>query len=451
MSNSDFHSDPNDKKQQPASSLSWLSKGTPSESNIHESTDRGMLSSAGESSVGFQPLDSDVGMAPAAPPQPLSPKIPPSPPQNRPAKPASRPAPAGTPEIQPSPPQIQPSPPQVRPAPPQRQAPAPVAKPAPPKKPSGSGFFGGLSGIFGKGGASQPDSVDDGMTFGAPELASPQETGASSEPAAAPMAATSTAAPPAAAASAPAATAAPAEGGGQAMLVVLFATWASIATILAAWLWFTRPDPQGGLENLPDDGSLTNSGKIISPFESLSPDRQVFHLGETKRIGDLAITPLRIENRRVELTPDRLRTEPCLVLTLRVQNLSKSKTFYPTDPVFLYPDHKQQLGGNGFKAFKRRGYTYTFIQPNGNKDKLIFSYDLAYDFDQRFESNNIPRLGPDQTAELLVVSEEDAYQQIGNGESLWRIKIRKGKNASDRGVAAVIGIVFDKAQIKNDA
>ena len=117
-------------------------------------------------------------------------------------------------------------------------------------------------------------------------------------------------------------------------LTTLLFTWASVATILAIWLWWTRPENPSGLENLPDDGKL-NSG-LVSPTLPLS-NRLTIELGETKRVGDLEVTPLGIDFRAIKIVgPDgkQLYEPKTLVLRLRLKNVSAASTFHPTDPLF---------------------------------------------------------------------------------------------------------------------
>lgn len=229
------------------------------------------------------------------------------------------------------------------------------------------------------------------------------------------------------------------------LIMVLF-TWASIATILAIWMWKNWPEAPSPLDTLPDDGIKT-SKNIISPLEKLS-HRELFTLGETKRIGDLNVTPVAVEYRPVDLIDaetGRQKTDPVLVLTLRLQNVSQTHAFHPTDPVYFYPDRRDQL--QGYKQFRRRGYTYTFLHPQSKLDDLIFCFNLGFDIGMKFEGQSFPRLEPGESAEVVVVSEEVDLSKLADA-MVWRVKLRKGKTRTGKGVATVIGVQFNKNEIQ---
>lgn len=235
---------------------------------------------------------------------------------------------------------------------------------------------------------------------------------------------------------------APAKGSAaRGLLTVLLFTWASIATVLAAWLWLKWPETPGALETLPDDGAL--QGQITSPVEELS-SRQLVRFGESKTVGWLRVTPLWIESRPVTVLPERIVTEPVLVLYLRLTNVSESESFIPADPAFLYPLNGKKLAG--LPMFNSTGYTYSFLHPPEQPHKLILPFDLPYTLGQTIEGQEFPELKPGESADLVVISSEDAYQQLSD-RMVWRVKLRKGKTADGRGLATVIGVPFRKVDI----
>lgn len=236
----------------------------------------------------------------------------------------------------------------------------------------------------------------------------------------------------------------PANGGKSALrglLLVLLFTWASVATFVAVWLWLKWPPSPGALENLPDDGQL--QGQITSPIEALSA-RQMVPMGKSLATGWLEVTPLWIECRPVTILPERFITEPVLILHLRLKNLSKDQAFTPADPAFLYPMNGKKLAG--LPMFNSTGYSYTFLHKPERPESLILPYDLPYTLPQTIEGQEFTQLGPGESTDIIVVSAEDAYQQIGE-RMIWRVKLRKGRAPDGRGVATVIGIPFRKMDI----
>lgn len=229
-------------------------------------------------------------------------------------------------------------------------------------------------------------------------------------------------------------------------LITILFTWASLATIVAVLLYFMVPEKPGPLENLPDDGALQEKpGEIVSPLEALS-SRALLRVGETKQVGLLEVTPLRVENGAVLVLPDKLATADVLILRLRIRNASTQHAFAPLDPTFLYPDPTKKL--DGVPAFDRSGYTYTFIHPAGSMQKLILPFDLPHSQGFQIDGQEFPRLKPGESADVFVISEENAYSAVPNGELVWRVKLRKGLTAAGKGVASVVGVVFNKHEVK---
>ncbi|MFO0946515.1 MAG: hypothetical protein U1D30_11285 [Planctomycetota bacterium] len=226
---------------------------------------------------------------------------------------------------------------------------------------------------------------------------------------------------------------------GRTMLIVLLFTWASVATILAVWFWMNQ---RSLLENLPDDGTL--QGSIVSPLEWLSK-REMVPLGATLCVGSLEVTPLRIENRPVAVLPDGFQSAPVLVMYLKVKNISKDQTFYPSDPAYLYPRPDKKLAG--LPAFDRSGYTYTFLHPAGATDRLLPPFDLPFELGHGIAGQEFPSLKPGESAELIVISGEDAYQEL-KPNMVWRVKLRKGKSPDGKGIATVIGVPFQPQDVK---
>jgi hypothetical protein len=228
------------------------------------------------------------------------------------------------------------------------------------------------------------------------------------------------------------------------VVVVLLATWASLATILCLWIWWRQPEPASPLENLPDDGVFQHEGKVVFPLEPLS-QRYLIEVGRTKQFGVVALTPLAIECRPVRLLPDNYTTKPVLVLRLRLKNVSANQQFHPLDPAFLYPDPKRRLAG--LPVFDRRGYTYTLLHAQAGTDRLILPFDLPFRQGFSIEDQEFPLLAPQEEAESIVISDEDAFDEI-DGRMIWRVMIRRGLARSGKGVATVIGVVFDKSQVQ---
>lgn len=252
---------------------------------------------------------------------------------------------------------------------------------------------------------------------------------------------------------------------------VTIAILIGLAAIAGVLIWMLlRPSGAAPLENLKDDGVITAKIEGVADFDpsdlaDMPADSEIpsgavaidevvsaestFALGETKRIGNIEVTPLRIEKRTAQSfeksTPDELiETGELFVLVLRVKNVSKSQTFAPLDPAYLYPSGKRKVMPSG--PFKGRPVLYSYIHPVGSFDTAIFPHDLDY-ANWGFVGHDFPVLAPGEQAELTVISEADVADKV-KSPMLWRVKLRKGLTATGKGVATVIAVRFAPEDMK---
>jgi hypothetical protein len=242
-------------------------------------------------------------------------------------------------------------------------------------------------------------------------------------------------------------------------LNMLLLTWASLATLTAIYLWWTRPEHPSTLETIPDDGVLTsmlsNKSKV-SPLSSLD-ESLVVRFNETRRLGNLEVTPLAVEHRRVKVmtSDEQVAYEPTvLALRLQVKNVG-AVPFAPSDPVFTsLIDKSTQARGKREVRVKGKvvfadGYTYTFAHPVAdveNMDKRILPLSVEYSRKERVAEQTFPVLQAGESAEVVILSQEDALPKV-NGPMLWRVKLRKGRTAKGTGAAVVIGVPFTKENV----
>jgi hypothetical protein len=254
----------------------------------------------------------------------------------------------------------------------------------------------------------------------------------------------------------------PAGGGGQVNMLLL--TWASLATLTALYLWWTRPDYPSNLDTIPDDGALqsmlSNKSKV-SPLSALD-DRLIVPLNQTRRLGNLEVTPLDIEQRQVTvMTADGQAAYRPTVLALRlhVKNAGGEQAFAPADPAFTSLQGrsssarvKQTMRVKNKIVFED-GYTYTFAHPVNDvesMEKRILPLPIEYDKHERVAEQKFPVLQPGQTAEVLLLSQEHALAKV-NGAMVWRVKLRKGRTKSGLGAAVVIGVPFSRSDVETPA
>lgn len=248
--------------------------------------------------------------------------------------------------------------------------------------------------------------------------------------------------------------------------------YAVVITIFAALLYVKEQDFERQLrrrfEIMPDEGDKpgVQKGKQISlwkydpklPTLPL-PDHLCTTLGKPLRIGDLGVTPDRVERKRVKVIVETYRPEPCeddsLVLYLRMKNLSSEYAFAPLDNYF---DRRWQGGARP---------PFTLLEVNG---KYRFHGGPA-DWYPRGDANhrrqwvegrhNLPEvLQPADEKELFVCTngydeKETAVLFGGAGRArphsfLWRVRVRRGLvrfEDKDYSTTAVIGVRFTDKDI----
>jgi hypothetical protein len=259
---------------------------------------------------------------------------------------------------------------------------------------------------------------------------------------------------------------------GRGSLAIVLFTLTSVVVVGGISVFWMLADRRGPLENLPDDGAFAprrgspgfpqedlermpsdaelKLGGLVAPDESLS-EATILRLGETRPVGNLEVSPLEVEHAtlmswRADAPDEKIETGPVLVLRLRVKNVSAKQEFFPLDPAFLYPDPRKQMKSNDL--FDGRGLTYTYLHPADRVADVVCPFDLNVRDGWVLEGQEFPKLPPGGQADLIVVSDADAMERV-RGPMIWRVKLRKGLTATGQGVATVIGVAFDPAEIQN--
>ncbi len=255
-------------------------------------------------------------------------------------------------------------------------------------------------------------------------------------------------------------------GGVPTVLVLLLGLYALLATIAAIYFALFQPKPKADpFESMPDvygeyrratsDRQRMLWESLPGPSEAL-PEHLKIPLGQTLRVHDLEITPLRVTSGEPEYFrrhrgdlvwgEPRVMRYPVMLLYLRLRNCSPSNSFYPMDPAFTRreepadpsaPYTRLEIGGK------------TFCGPFRWPSKR-FEYRAAGQ-EQDYEA-----LGPGQERDTVVLTRpgDKAVQAVREspGDSLlWRVHLRSGRLAY-RGqwvtVTSVIGVVFQRDQVE---
>jgi hypothetical protein len=215
-------------------------------------------------------------------------------------------------------------------------------------------------------------------------------------------------------------------------LFVLLAGYACAVTIALIWLWWTRGRVHP-LESLPDLVPKT-AAYVIEESTPLPPEHTL-RLGETRRFGNLEVTPLRVTRGPVmvvsvsdgdEESPNVESGMPVLKLWLRIRNVSDDQTI--------------------------RTFVCRADQKRRDGDRVLVYYLTREERELALQGQQADReLGPGETYETFIATSERGIEEL-NGDLVWRVHFRKGLNpASRRGVTTLIEVTFHSDAIQEES
>jgi hypothetical protein len=250
-----------------------------------------------------------------------------------------------------------------------------------------------------------------------------------------------------------------------ALVLVPLISYALLATIAVIILYLREPAPQVPFEVMPDvEGELKGAKHQkpgpVSTYERIQPEvalpnRLRVGLGETIRLGDVEVTPLRVELRpvvfRVPNFPPEQADADSLVLTLRLRNVSADVVFSPTDPYFE----------RRWKGLAHGSKPYTFLELGSRR---LYGGPLPWD---RRKSRQEAETVEGQAYRVLAPGEEittvvctDPEDHVADllaayhGDLLWRVQVRRGLvrvGTREVPATAVVGVHFRDTDVVKPA
>jgi len=216
------------------------------------------------------------------------------------------------------------------------------------------------------------------------------------------------------------------------------------------------PDLDGEYRNATERRKATSEYRIRIPPGTALAASQITKLGQPIIIGDLEVTPLKIEQAPIigvslrkgtEVPETKASSADGLIMSLRLRNISSDVTFYPTDPFFVRRPRDE----------KDRPYMMIEL---GNK--RFYGGALSYVTDSDFvirewvqgqDNDHLP-LKPGESRETVVCTSPkesviDAIQSTDD-QAVWRIQFRRGfvtYQDKEYSVSAVIGVTFHASDI----
>lgn len=220
---------------------------------------------------------------------------------------------------------------------------------------------------------------------------------------------------------------------------------------------------QHPLESLPDIEPLkTGDFKEFSSeidgkkVEVELPPQHDLNLGESRRFGDLVVTPVRVTREIVSAVnslrknskPEPRSEGPVLKLWFSVENVSESSSFAPWDLGLMCHRHPKfsndpsTLANSWLKVETAEGGKSTRILNYMHNPESQYSL---------VDQNSGKVLKPGESTETYVACSEDVQHVSASSVTSyrWRLQIRKGVNLnSGNGVTTLIDITFQPEDVK---
>lgn len=206
------------------------------------------------------------------------------------------------------------------------------------------------------------------------------------------------------------------------------------------------------LESLPDIKPLAPNEFKRVPENAELPKDHVLKLGESRRFGDVVVTPVKVTREplnfqefRTAAAAPNLVTEPVLCLWLKFQSVADGYAFPPFDADLMssrFPLHSQEESTQ-VNSFLR-------VQ-NGGQTARVLNYLQTSDSNFVLTGQNSGALIAPGEELLTFVASEEMLPEIAassDSEATWRVQFRKGVNVdSGNGVTTLIDVPFTMADI----
>jgi hypothetical protein len=259
----------------------------------------------------------------------------------------------------------------------------------------------------------------------------------------------------------PTVRAAPRGGGWLLPVLAIYsvvATLCMVAMVAVAMMAHQQQDDM--LERLPDDGdhpgashSQQKPGPKMINFKTIPlhalPDRLRVPLGKSITIGDLKLTPQRVELRRIKVqvgsyNPDE-STDDSLVLWLDMENVSRDVVFRPMDAGF----------NRKWQGSYESGMPFTFVEMGSQK---YYGGPCDWPTKERIKvvgQNYDQVLLPGEKMQTFVCT--NPLDHVGaalagyRGPVVYRVRFRRGLvpllHGGETSATAVVGVVFTPQEV----
>lgn len=238
-------------------------------------------------------------------------------------------------------------------------------------------------------------------------------------------------------------------------LVVSYSSAVTLAALYLAWQLMNGAGSSSQLESLPDIKPRLEDGQVLKtlvPEGAAMPLGHTLALGETRRFGNLEVTPLKVTRGPVKFEffqKDGSKTRPdgdeILQLWMRFKNVSSDQEIAPLDELVYY-----RVPGYEDGELDRAN---TFVCARSEKKKdghrvLAYEWNDADVWNLRGQDVEFA-IPPGETTETYVPTTEEGISELlsSEGPLVWRVHFRKGYSPKRYGVTTVVEVNFDKSDI----
>ena len=209
------------------------------------------------------------------------------------------------------------------------------------------------------------------------------------------------------------------------------------------------------LESLPDLRPLAPNEFRKVPDGVELPDGHVLRLGESRRFGDVVVTPVRLTKEPLQFQgflsgaiEEKLTTAPVLKLWLTFENVSDDYAFPPFDAGLM----SNRTPANSKDAATLANTFLTIGIPSGDSAstrRLNFLHTMANNFIIVGQESARVLLPGESLMTFIASSDEEGDFNADDGTPfVWRVQFRKGVHASSgNGVTTLIDIEFSGADV----
>lgn len=241
-------------------------------------------------------------------------------------------------------------------------------------------------------------------------------------------------------------------------LALSYSSAVTLAVLYLAWQVMNGGGSSSQLESLPDvKPKRKDNGDfamLLVPESAVMPPGHTLALGESRRFGNLEVTPLKVARGPVQFefyrrddSQTKADGDEVLKLWLRFRNVSTDQQISPLDALLFRRDAAFETGEID------RANNFVCAATDKKKDgHRVLVYELNEDAAWNLRGQNLDfEIPPGETLDTYIPTTEEGVSDLltADGPYVWRVHFRKGYSPQRYGVTTVVEVNFDKSEVVN--